>query len=181
MSLHPHRWWWRTATMSAIGALVATLFTGGTLFGSGARSEADAGPRPCPAGETVPVLESPHISQAEAASVRYSSQPPTSGPHFPFSLAPGAYDRPIPDGLTLHALEQGQVALLYAPDTPVEVVAQMRRLVHANPRSLLLAPHPSVRGGVVLTAWGCLQRQPTYDAAAAADFVGEVIRRREPR
>ncbi|MET7875939.1 DUF3105 domain-containing protein [Micromonospora profundi] len=177
MSLHPHRWWWRTAVMFATGALTATLFTGGTSPGSGARSAAD--PRPCPAGETVPVLESPHISQAEAVSVRYSSQPPTSGPHFPFSLAPGAYDRPIPDGLTLHALEQGHVALLYAADTPAEVVADMRRLVHANPRSLLLAPHPAVQSGVVLTAWGCLQRQPKYDAAAAADFVGESVRREQ--
>lgn len=171
MRLHPHRWWWRLTTLLAIGLAVAMLVTGPWSFRNSVTPTADADPPPCPVGETVPIMDSPHISQAEAASVRYSSEPPTSGPHFAFSLTPGVYDEPVPDGLTVNALELGHVALLYAADTPDPVVDEMSRFAHANASSVMLAPHPAVHRGIVLTAWGCLHRLPAYDAAAAENFV----------
>lgn len=179
MRLHPHRWWWRVATALAIGIAVVMLLAGpwSNFLGSATGTTADADPPPCPVGQTVPIMNSPHISQAEAASVRYSSEPPTSGPHFPFNMAPGVYDHPVPDGLTVHALEQGHVAVLYASDMPAKVVDEMSRFAHTHAGNVLLAPHAAVDSGVVLTAWGCLQRLSVYDEAVAETFVARLTGR----
>src|SRR6266498_2232576 len=100
----------------------------GSAAGSVTGSVADRDPPRCPQGETIAILHSPHVSQARAATVRYNSVPPTSGPHFAFTVAPGVYRSPVPDGLTVHALEHGHVAVQYATGTPAATVRQLEGL-----------------------------------------------------
>lgn len=45
--------------------------------------------------------------------VKYNSNPPTSGSHFPIWAKPGIYDRLISDGYLIHSLEHGYVILSY--------------------------------------------------------------------
>lgn len=43
----------------------------------------------------------------------YSSNPPTSGPHFPVWAKSGSYDRLISDGYLIHSMEHGYVVIWY--------------------------------------------------------------------
>ena len=43
----------------------------------------------------------------------YSSNPPTSGPHFPVWAKSGVYDRLISDGYLIHSMEHGYVVIWY--------------------------------------------------------------------
>ena len=45
--------------------------------------------------------------------VVYSSNPPTSGSHFPVWAKPGLYDRLISDGYFIHSMEHGYVVIWY--------------------------------------------------------------------
>lgn len=89
------RWAWQVGFAAVVLAVVPGLLTGpyGFLFGmmSGAMAE-PARVAPCLPGEPVEIMDSPYISQAEAGDVEYNSMPPTSGPHYPYTVATGIYD-----------------------------------------------------------------------------------------
>ena len=59
-----------------------------------------------------PLLPSPHV--AECSLVEYSSNPPTSGPHYGFWAEFGIYDQAIPRGFWVHAMEHGAVVVAYS-------------------------------------------------------------------
>jgi hypothetical protein len=125
----------------------------------------------CLPGTAVPILPSPHVSQAAIASARYDSSPPTSGPHFPFVVAPGVYDSPIPDGLALHAMEHGHIVVHYAAGIPPRDLESLRRLAKRYSRDVVLAPYPNLSAPVVLTAWARIDRLTTFDEARVTTFV----------
>jgi hypothetical protein len=124
------RWLWRGVAVVAVGVLAASLLNGpiDLIVGTAAGSSGVDAPHPCPRGDTVPILDSPHVSQEKAASVRYNSDPATSGPHFSFSITPGIYADPVPPGLAVHALEHGHVAVLYARNTPDSSVRRLEAI-----------------------------------------------------
>ncbi len=66
--------------------------------------------KPLP-GEKVADLGRDHVT--DIAGIKYSSTPPTSGPHFPIWAKKGVYDRIISDGYLIHSLEHGYVILSY--------------------------------------------------------------------
>jgi Protein of unknown function (DUF3105) len=169
------RWLWRAVT---VGGLLAVLtpfvhaqwdaLTGGVAGSRDADREA-----PCLPGQAVPLMASPHIAEA-AADVDYNSNPPTSGPHFGFTVAPGIYDAPIPDGLTVHALEHGHIAIQYVPDTPAETVADLRDVARRHLNDVVLAPYPRLSDGIALTAWGRIDVLDSVDQHRITEFVDEL-------
>lgn len=93
------RWAWRAGTGIVLLAVAGALLAGPYQFLLGNVAGSTAEPArlaPCLPGEPVEIMDSPHISETEAESVGYNTLPPTSGPHYPFVAATGAYDRPIP-------------------------------------------------------------------------------------
>jgi hypothetical protein len=175
------RWAWRAGAFVALTiAVLAAWLTGpyrslsGTVAGSTAEVVRDA---PCLPGAPVPIMDSPHISEAEAGSVTYNSLPPTSGPHFAFTVASGVYDTPVPDGLAVHALEHGHVVVRYAgrvPDREVDALARIARRYGAD---VVLAPYPPLERGIALTAWGRVDLLDRYDEDRVIAFV-EALRGR---
>lgn len=167
---------WRAGVVVVILAIVAALVNDqwGAIVGRTVGSKAAAGkrgPEPCLPGTRVPVIASPHIPWKEAESTTYNSNPPTSGPHFSFALAPGIYDGPVPDGLTVHALEHGHVAILYAADTPRKTVQELRSIAKRHARDVVLAPYAGLPHGLALTAWGRIDRLDTFDGPRVVRFV----------
>lgn len=71
--------------------------------------------KPLPGVEFVD-LGRGHIT--DITDVRYNSDPPTSGPHFPVWAKKGVYDRVLSDGHLLHSLEHGYVVISYNCDYP---------------------------------------------------------------
>ena len=157
MITSPRRWWWRTTVaVIALGFLSWSPLRSWQLAGlSGGQAAIPAG-FPCPQGQSIEILPSPHISWDEASTASYNSVPPTSGPHFPFSLATGIYTDPIPDGLTVHALEHGHIAIHYPLDAPKQTVAALREVAKRHSDQVVLAPYAGIIKGIALTAWGCL-------------------------
>ena len=103
------------------------------LLGNATGSTAEpAREAPCLPGTAVAIMDSPHIPPSQAERVRYSTTPPTSGPHFAFTVATGVYDRPVAEGLTVHAMEHGHVVIQYAPDAAAADVAAGARWVGAT-------------------------------------------------
>lgn len=65
-------------------------------------------------GEVVEDKGRDHVD--DISGVQYSSNPPTSGPHFPVWAKPGVYDRLISDGYLLHSMEHGYIVIWYNCD-----------------------------------------------------------------
>ena len=149
--------------MAAKGQLLS-----GTLGGSRGGETRLA---PCLPGEPVPILDSPHIPPTEADEVEYNSLPPTSGPHFSFTVAPGIYDTPIAEGLTVHAMEHGHIVIQYAPATPDSEVAELVRVAKRYGADTVLAPYPPLEKGIALTAWGRIDLLDEFDEQRITDFI----------
>jgi hypothetical protein len=167
------RWLWRSALLVVVTAMGA-LPAGGPyrfVFGSVAGSEAARRYASCLPGRAVDVIDSPHISRAQARSVRYNSLPPSSGPHYPFTIATGIYARPLPEGLTIHAMEHGHVIIQYAPATPKDEVEALTRTAKRYGADVVLAPYPRLRTGIALTAWGRIDLLDHYDESRISTFV----------
>jgi hypothetical protein len=167
---------WRAATgLTLVTVLTAVAVPRWTALVGGVRgSQASTRPAPCLPGGSVPVLRSPHVSAREAATARYNSVPPTSGPHAAFSITPGRYDDPVPDHLTVHALEHGHVAIQYATSTSPDAVRQLATLALRYARDVILAPYPRLGHGIALTAWGRLDLLDDYDEARITRFIEQL-------
>jgi len=62
-------------------------------------------------GEAVADQGRDHVT--DIAGINYSSNPPTSGSHFPVWAKSGVYDRLISDGYLIHSLEHGYIVISY--------------------------------------------------------------------
>jgi uncharacterized protein DUF3105 len=167
------RWLWRTALLAAIAGGLALVGSGPyqTIFGSVVGSTAVQRDAPCLPGTPVGILDSPHISPARASLVRYDSVPPTSGPHFAVTVATGIYPNPIPEGLTVHAMEHGHIVIQYAPDLPAAQVQALTRIARRLGADVVLAPYPKLRAGIALTAWGRIELLGHMDGSRVTTFV----------
>lgn len=172
------RWWLRARRAGIAVLLLATLaglvagryqLLAGTVTGSTAGQLRTA---PCLAGEPVAIMESPHVAPTEWDRVRYNSDPPTSGPHFSFTVATGVYDAPIPAGLSVHAMEHGHVVIQYQPATvPEPEVAGLIRLAKRHSADVILAPQPDLAHGIALTAWGRIDLLDNFDEDRIVAFI----------
>jgi hypothetical protein len=168
--------WWIGRVM-AVGVLVTTL--GFAVRGAQHRfvervagSPAAADQPPCPEGRTVPVMPSPHISQVKAATVRYNSLPPASGPHFGFVIATGVYRDPVPEALAVHAMEHGHVIIWYARGTAQTDVAALEDMARRYPSTVILTPYPKLAAGIAVTSWGCVDMLASVDRPRIDSLVG---------
>ena len=66
--------------------------------------------KPLP-GQEVKDVGRTHVT--DIFGVEYSSNPPSSGPHFPIWAKPGVYDRLISVGYFIHSMEHGDVVIWY--------------------------------------------------------------------
>ena len=167
------RWAWRAATIGLVAIAGVLLLLGPyrLLLGSATGSTPVDRPDPCLPGTAVPILDSPHIAHADAASVHYNSEPPTSGPHAAFTAPPGVYPEPVADLLAVHALEHGHVVIQYGSAVPDDVVSRLTHLTKAFAGDTLLAPRPALGSETALTAWGRIDRFTGYDEGRIVEFV----------
>ena len=118
-----------------------------------------------------------HLRPGDRPPVRFNSSPPTSGPHVPVAIRRD--QAPISDDQLLHAIELGNVVLLYGtPDPPPGLRALAERTSDApfNPelaqggQAVILAYRRGTRG-VVGVAWRHLLRSSSPDDPALRQFV----------
>lgn len=103
----------------------------------------------------------------------YTSNPPTSGPHFTSTSGTGVLDAPVEDQRLIHNLEHGGVVIHHRDlpaDELAELTAKVRELDEAK---VLLVPNPKLPKDirVAYTGWRRLQSCEKYDATVLDTFL----------
>ena len=84
---------------------------------------------------------------------KWNSNPPTSGPHYGVPAVWDFYDAPVPLVQTTHNLEHGGVVIHYGPQVPSAEVDKIRAFWADDPNGLVVAPLPSNKDKITLSAW----------------------------
>ena len=174
---------WFLAVGGAI--LLAALVIGALLaFRGGESAAADNGTDgPC-VRQTFPPMGRQHVEQL-SEGFKYSSFPPTSGPHYPPGpLAPAVwnvYDTPVDQLALVHNLEHGGVVVQYGPDVPPQTVQQIVAWYTESPEGLVVAPLPDSmpeaaappadwQSKIFLTAWTHVAACSAFSEDAFTNF-----------
>jgi hypothetical protein len=113
---------------------------------------------------------------------QYSTNPPTSGHHYPTWLEAGFYDtntRTFPQGYLVHNLEHGYIIFWYncksLNDSQCsELKAQIKSVMDAAGNFKVIAyPWDSIDNPLVMTSWGFMQPFRTFDASLASSFIDQ--------
>lgn len=122
-------------------------------------------------GEYVPSLGNAHIPTPDTPHQPYNSDPPTSGPHLPYTAPWGVHTRPVPKELQVHNLEDGGVVVNYRPECADRVLEPLKRVVGRYPDHVLLAPYPGLDRCIALTAWARIDKFDEPDERRVARFI----------
>jgi hypothetical protein len=139
---------------------------------------------PQPANTVLPGRRIPDLGQEHVAvgtPITYNSNPPTSGPHYPYWAGWGIYKNPPADEFLVHNLEHGGVIISYNPNRIKDqelqrLRAQTRSLSKINPR-IILTPRQNLDKAIALTAWTYVQKLDRYDSRAVKAFYDAHIAR----
>ena len=121
-------------------------------------------------GRLMPDQGNLHIQTSSTPHEPYNSDPPTSGPHLPYIAPWGIHTRPIQPELQVHNLEDRGVVVQYNCECP-ELVAKLREIVEKYDRYVILAPYPSMKSRIAVTAWTRIDTLDEFDARRITRFI----------
>lgn len=115
----------------------------------------------------------------------YSSDPPTSGTHYPTWWNAGFYDEtsqeassfPFPAGYLVHNLEHGYVIFWYnctllTPEACATLKSDLRTVMdEVNNFKVIAFPWATTDVPVVATSWGQMLKMETFDPQLAAEMI----------
>ena len=112
-----------------------------------------------------------HITQGTPHEP-YSSDPPTSGPHYEIPASLGFYPEPLPPEQLVHNMEHGQIVIWYADDLPQESIELVEALYEEDRSSTVAVPYANVDAPneIVVTAWGAMMSCEKISQAAIDEF-----------
>ncbi|MBI2314499.1 DUF3105 domain-containing protein [Candidatus Daviesbacteria bacterium] len=179
-----------TETKVIIGVIIAAviLLGGGIWFLSiqGAKDQAKLS-QPL-IGEAIASQGANHVP--EGTKEEYSTNPPTSGPHYANSQPAGIYDKPVQDGNLIHSMEHGAVILWYKPsggtdnqltegtesakinvlsEQDIDRLKQIFGSVSVSKK--IMVPRDSLDVPIALTSWGRLLKLQTIDESQIKTFM----------
>jgi len=102
---------------------------------------------------TFKVATRDHVPEIDR-KIEYSSDPPTSGLHYPIPAADGAYDESPDVKMLVHTLEHSRVIIWFDRDLPRESRASLKAYYDHDARQLVLVPDTTgMTYEVAATAW----------------------------
>ena len=112
-----------------------------------------------------------HLALGE--SVRYQSDPPTSGIHDPRWIDPGVHRRVQSRERLVHSLEHGMIVIYYDRPTAdaLATLADWAGLYGAPWSGIVLAPKPGLDTAIILAAWRKTLSLDPFEPDAAAAFI----------
>lgn len=161
-----------TLAVALGGVILLLLFLQGRDRSQVGRGSGAAAAEP---GQVFPDRGREHIAPGERPDAPYASNPPTSGAHVPVAVRRDAAR--LTDDQLLHALELGDVVLLYGtPRPPAGARELAQRLagpfdpaLAASGQAVVLGYRPRT-DGVVALAWRHMLRAPSADDPALEEF-----------
>src|SRR3989338_5285742 len=100
----------------------------------------------------IPVMEASHIA-AGSRLPEYTSNPPTSGPHYSQTAKSGFREEAIPDQNIIHNLEHGDIWIAYHPRVTDEIKEELKEFAAAK---VVITPRETNETDITLAAWGRL-------------------------
>lgn len=87
--------------------------------------------------------------------VKYDSNPPTNGNHFPEPAQDGVYTQAPPITQLVHTLEHGRIIMWFKPGAPAKVRGSLKALFDEDPYQMVLTPNTTkMPYQVAASAWG---------------------------
>jgi len=126
--------------------------------------------------ETYPEQSRNHIEVGESHEP-YSTDPPTSGPHYAQPADAGFYEGAIADEILVHNLEHGHVIIWYDCSQLSEancdtLKSQISELIDQhNGYKLVGVPREGMPTTLALTSWSHLLRLFEFDETAIEDYI----------
>ena len=126
--------------------------------------------------EQQPIEPGSHIQSGSRG--HWTSDPPTSGQHYPVAAAWGYTAQRLPPETWVHNLEHGGVVILYScPDGCPADVAAVRKFIESAPPEpqfgsvkLVNAPYPVPGHRFAVLSWGWRLFMDSWDPQAALAF-----------
>jgi len=122
-------------------------------------------------GEAVSEQGREHIAQGSTEHGSYSSNPPTSGPHWPQQAECKIYTQEIADEAAIHSLEHGAAWISYKNKTDSALIKKLTDLVQKNSNKLLLSPRSKNDSSIAIASWGRLLKLEEFDEQQTNDFI----------
>lgn len=129
----------------------------------------------------IPVKSAKHVELC--SHVKYATNPPSGGDHWPEWAAFQSYDTPVPREQYVHDLEHGALVLLYKCDGACpDVLAALDAgraavsgdalcLQSAGPTErVVITPDPLLDTPIAVAAWGATYTATCIDKASLVDF-----------
>jgi hypothetical protein len=125
-----------------------------------------------PLGEAVPLPARATHTSNPADMIGRPGEPPAGGPHFAQPQRTGIYDKPVPDGNAVHALEHGIVWITYNPDLlSGEAIDMLEDIAGDFRRDVILSPRPQNSMAVAAVSWGRVLSLDAPDEQLLKDFI----------
>ncbi len=122
-------------------------------------------------GDFIPEEGRDHIPTG-TKHMAYSSNPPTSGPHYVQPAAAGIYDRELPNEQLIHNLEHGHVWISYKTSSAsAELIENLKTVVKENSRLVILTPREANDSLIALASWTRLLKLDHFDKQVIVDFI----------
>jgi hypothetical protein len=136
---------------------VALALSLGACGGSDEQDPQSSGNHACKPIFDPEVEQGKHIP--ERVPVRYKTDPPTSGQHWPRPAPTGSYAIELDEGALVHNMEHGHVIIWYRKGVAEAKLKGLRKVVASDTRRWIMVPYefrlPDPQ--VAFTAWGHLQ------------------------
>ena len=120
------------------------------------------------------------VTDPNGTSRLWTTNPPTSGPHYGIAAIFGIYEDELQLARVVHNLEHGGIYILYGKDVPEATVDQLRAFYGDHKAGTIMAPLDRLGDEFALGAWvsdgaadsGFLAKCTTFDEDAVSSFFG---------
>lgn len=131
--------------------------------------DASSGDRP---GTSYEVQGRQHIQPGQSHPA-YSSNPPTSGWHYPRSAEWGFYTKKLPDERVVHNLEHGGIWISYTSSVSQSTLDRVRSLAQQYPKSVIVTKRDPNDAPIAVASWGQLMELQEFDSDRITTFIKE--------
>ncbi|MBI1984555.1 MAG: DUF3105 domain-containing protein [Candidatus Wildermuthbacteria bacterium] len=121
----------------------------------------------------IPLMGANHIA-AGSQLPEYTSNPPTSGPHYGQTARSGFREEAIPDQNIIHNLEHGDVWIAFHPRIADEIQEELKQFGAAK---VIITPREANETDIALAAWGRLDAFNVENNVLPVERIKDFIKR----